>query len=971
MNRTPSWITVRALLLLVAVLLARPVAATDWTVSVTLHEAESTSDDDASGEDDLYLEASFSTTVGIGGSGLVSTKPQHVDNRNHIFPDWTLTSPQVSGGVDTTVEIALQLKDHDWGANPDDVFDIHNDPRFRDLVLVFQPATHLLSIKDLGGWQTPRCALGGITTEGFHGDDRGRILFSVSASLIGSAEGDSDGDGLLDSWEICGVDGNGDGTVDVDLPAMGADPYRKDLFVEIDWMMENAGPDPHSHEPWLPALLNAWHEFDAAPVTSPGGSGIALHVDVGQLFADYELDFHRDQNPEIRVDPTGSLDLSGDGIPDIGDLGALGAGSPGGGEAIQEIGNLAPSPAGKIFEPGSEFATLKAMHFASTRESVFHYALFAHSITHPLEPGASGAGERCPRSPQWTPAGAEASVPQNLGADGRLWTCDDLVVALGGWPPQYVRRASDGSEMPPRFLRGPSGLRIDGSISRHTAILLHELGHGFGLDHGGLGQIDLQPNYLTVMNSFFQGGIYFDFDGDSFADAVGVDFDHDGTADRNRIRYSSESLAPLEESQLLEDQPLGTGGALTTWRCPPQTGRSGGPATVQGPFDWDCDGWITPSPTTVRADINGDGIIAPAGVGGLPTGLVGRDDYRQIADTFGLPIGKVVGAQASPSPGISLALWRKLRSESPRVRQLPNEASLRDRCTTTRRIGFDELPAPTVVGQQFAPTAIFSSDSSRQPTVVGPAELGGVSTSSPPNALLGRVSAPDVPLVVSFRLPQRLVAMQVGWLGSGMDGFAVVEAFDTEGLPMGQARVALPGSPNAGSGFLGLGAIYPDQLIGHIELGVEPTLPSPPRLLIDDLLLCEATRSVPAPPAPATPVFGDRSVRLNLIAAAEVLVDGPDEEHEFHSLGRQPLTVPLTVDGLQGNTRWTRVVREGTAVEISAPVTVQSGGVTLGFVGWEMNRSVFFPRGQRELSLQMLRDASLVALYAPEELFSE
>src|SRR5262245_17976514 len=47
---------------------------------------------------------------------------------------------------------------------------------------------------------------------------------------------DSDGDGLLDEWEINGIDMDGDGVIDVDLPAMGANPMHKDLFLELDWV---------------------------------------------------------------------------------------------------------------------------------------------------------------------------------------------------------------------------------------------------------------------------------------------------------------------------------------------------------------------------------------------------------------------------------------------------------------------------------------------------------------------------------------------------------------------------------------------------------------------------------------------------------------------------------------------------------------------------------------------------------------
>ena len=43
---------------------------------------------------------------------------------------------------------------------------------------------------------------------------------------------DSDNDMIADCADTC-IDADGDGTVDLDLPAMGADPQRKDIFVEI------------------------------------------------------------------------------------------------------------------------------------------------------------------------------------------------------------------------------------------------------------------------------------------------------------------------------------------------------------------------------------------------------------------------------------------------------------------------------------------------------------------------------------------------------------------------------------------------------------------------------------------------------------------------------------------------------------------------------------------------------------------
>jgi len=111
-------------------------------------------------------------------------------------------------------------------------------------------------------------------------------IFLLATFVLASTAGarsrklvDSDGDGLPDEWERHGVvlDG-GAGPQFIDLPAMGADPRRPDIFLHVDWM---AGAE-HDQRPSPEALRLVVEAFAQSPYVSPTGSvGIALHVDAG------------------------------------------------------------------------------------------------------------------------------------------------------------------------------------------------------------------------------------------------------------------------------------------------------------------------------------------------------------------------------------------------------------------------------------------------------------------------------------------------------------------------------------------------------------------------------------------------------------------------------------------------------------------------------------------------------------------
>jgi uncharacterized repeat protein (TIGR01451 family) len=87
---------------------------------------------------------------------------------------------------------------------------------------------------------------------------------------------DADQDGALDCWEANGIDFDGDGTIDYQLPGSGAaNRFRKDIYLELDYM--DANPN------LLPAINDVIQAFNTAPVdcttaTPPICKGVRLFV---------------------------------------------------------------------------------------------------------------------------------------------------------------------------------------------------------------------------------------------------------------------------------------------------------------------------------------------------------------------------------------------------------------------------------------------------------------------------------------------------------------------------------------------------------------------------------------------------------------------------------------------------------------------------------------------------------------------
>ena len=322
----------------------------------------------------LLSEGSY-TTIDVPGS--VATSVSGINASGQVVGSFFLGVPIVvhgflfSGGSYTTIDVPGSVGTSVSGINAsgqvvgtfgDAAHPIHgfllSGGRFTTIDPPGSTFTNILGINGCGQ-MVGFFQRGGVQVHGFLAGD-----------------GDTDGDGLCDSWETDGVTVQmPNGPVFIDLPGMGADAHHKDIFVQTDYMVAPS----HSHKPYVGAMGEIIQAFANAPVMNPDGTtGITLHVDCG---------------PDCIMKPA-----TGETWGSLSKATAL---------PHQDI--LGYEDASGNYDWG-DFTDIEKQYFVPTgRQPIFHYAIFAHQY-------AWRAGGDC-----------SSGISSGIGAS-------EFIVSLGCWP---------------------------------------------------------------------------------------------------------------------------------------------------------------------------------------------------------------------------------------------------------------------------------------------------------------------------------------------------------------------------------------------------------------------------------------------------------------------------------------------------------------------------------------------------------
>ncbi len=393
---------------------------------------------------------------------------------------------------------------------------------------------------------------------------------------------DSDNDGLLDIWETQGLHRNTTafpatfgtcsnlpaGDTCVNLPAMGANPNKKDIFVQIDWMHATTPPSgsggtdglgTHDHMPQLQAMSTVASVFST--------NGINLHFDVGPNY------FEIPGNAQAEQSLCGNAGCSF----------IVPAAYASGGSDIDESTLICQSTQTHPCDyPGLNYPVLSfeygfasvrdgnqilgiPAHFAQNRKDIFHYALFAHALAGPFNAAGTPIN---PFTLQATNAPLSYSGIAHKPGGG-------FMVTLGLWR----------SDIP--------AYDQVGSVQVQAGTLMHELGHNLGLGHAGLSNTpNCMPNYPSVMNYMYQTR--------GLTDAPG----------NEHVDYSYGTLLPMSEDFLDSAIPMALLPGLQRYRVRYYAPLAPNQPSTQA-AQVHCDGTPLPAGAPAEVRLEGPAVSTP------------------------------------------------------------------------------------------------------------------------------------------------------------------------------------------------------------------------------------------------------------------------------------------------------------------------------------------------------------------------
>jgi uncharacterized repeat protein (TIGR01451 family) len=439
---------------LVALVGTTPAQAVPAPLTVTITSVDGVGDDlDGIGRGDADLYAGITFDLGRVTERRTdgTSFDTHVDDDPNITPFWSIGEQAETFTVNSvpTTSIRISIWDHDDCTSPfcpdsdtgvfesgDDQLDINSRDTSETLDLDIDMTTGRWT----GGLLWPQnCTTG-------DSDEAVKVCFDISTQ---GTIGDVDGDFLLDGWETNGFNADGDGTIDVDLPLMGAHPGRRDLFLEYDCLVDFTAATGHTHCPPDASVRTVVQSFADAPVNNIDGTqGIQLHIDIGGING---AALNTATNVPRLAAPANSV---------TGTFGNYG----GGGTQINEAGNTVIDFDGAAGNPGVDMLTIKQMN--SNRDFIFRYGIAGHQTN------ARRATNDCT-------SGQAKGIP---GVN--------FYVTLGGL------RGTTGN---PCWGADANGFSV-GNQNQQAGTLMHEFGHVIGLGHGGTDGLNNKPNYFSVMN---------------------------------------------------------------------------------------------------------------------------------------------------------------------------------------------------------------------------------------------------------------------------------------------------------------------------------------------------------------------------------------------------------------------------------------------------------------------------------------